>query len=480
MRGCGGKDIPSVEGRRERQPRRRGVVEGVVEPHHLDPLHPVAGGEKGQQAVARRHEKLILRAQTLATEIGYVRESALADENLGEMMMARRKYKEAVANLSDALNLARKIAPEGDIVAECLRRLAEAKYHLNRPESALEHIEDGMEVARKCGEYYEMGYFYRTRSLCHSRLGNTDAAIKDIEKSIETFERYGNPFERAVSLRVLGRMLAQKGEESHLLKSRNALSDSAIEFGKQEEGREQILSYAVLATVDMRLGNMDDALLSVYEALRLVEEEHDQKFRKALLALRNKIERHMSRATTNVIDQFSVLGDIQSGARSREQLADGFPSIPGATFPDVINGLRVTDYSAQPPQEGPAYPVFVPTVDAAGNELAGIRLPTVSVPLATYLGWNLAKAGYAEGSLCSVIGSTLPFAKTRAQREAGGDPRLSIEERYESVGAYVEAIERAARALVDKRLLLEEDVNLYVEMARQRDIGLSDSTAVNR
>ena len=231
-----------------------------------------------------------------------------------------------MANLSDALKLARKIAPEGDIVAECLRRLAEAKFHLNRPESALEHVEEGMEVARKCGEYYEMGYFYRTRGLCRSRLGDPGAAIKDLEKSIETFERYGNPFEQAASLRVLGRLFAQKGEEEQLLKARNALSDSVVEFGKQEEGREQILSYAILATVDLRLGNMDDALLSVYEAHRLMEEEHDQKFRKALLALRNKIERRMSRATTNVIDQFSVLGDIQSGARSREQLVKGLGS----------------------------------------------------------------------------------------------------------------------------------------------------------
>jgi transcriptional regulator with GAF, ATPase, and Fis domain len=76
----------------------------------------------------------------------------------------------------------------------------------------------------------------------------------------------------------------------------------------------------------MRLGNMDDALLAVYEAQRLVEEEHDERFRKALLALRNKIEKRMSRATTNVIDQFTLLGDIQSGARSREQLVKGLGS----------------------------------------------------------------------------------------------------------------------------------------------------------
>jgi len=286
----------------------------------------IQGRTYAQAGDTAKAEKLILRAQTLATEIGYVRESALAGENLGEMMMVRRKYREAVANLSDALKLARKIAPEGDIVAECLRRMAEAKYGLNRPESALEHVEEGLEVARKCGEYYEMGYFYRTRGLCQSRLGDSDAAIKDVNKSIETFDRYGNPFEKARSLRVLGRLLARNSEEAHLLKAKNAMSDSVIEFGKLEEGREQILSYAILSTIDLRLGNMDDALLSVYEAHRLVEEEHDPKFRKALLALRNKIEKRMSRATNNVIDQFSVLGDIQSGARSREHLVKGLGS----------------------------------------------------------------------------------------------------------------------------------------------------------
>lgn len=289
----------------------------------------IQGRTYAQSGDTSKAEKLILRAQTLATEVGYVRESALADENLGEVMMVRRRYRDAVANLSNALKLARKIAPEGDIVAECLRRLAEAKYSMNRPESALEHIEEGLDVAKKCGEYYEMGFFYRTRGLCRGRLGEPEAAIKDVQKSIETFERYGNPFERARSLRMLGRLLATGGEEANLLKAKNALGDSAIEFGKLEEGREQILSYTILATVELRLGNMDDALLSVYEAHRLVEEEHDEKFRKALLALRNKIERRMSHASNTVIDQFSVLGDIQSGARSREHLVKGLGSTLG-------------------------------------------------------------------------------------------------------------------------------------------------------
>jgi hypothetical protein len=132
----------------------------------------------------------------------------------------------------------------------------------------------------------------------------------------------------------------------------------------------------------------------------------------------------------------------------------------------------VTDYTTEPPREGAEYPVFVPTVDADGNDVAGIRLPVVSVPVATYTGWNLAKVGYAQGSLCSVIGSTLPFAQSRSGREADNDPRPSIEARYPSKQAYVNAIEQAALDLVARRLLLEQDVSLYVEMARERDIGL--------
>ena len=157
---------------------------------------------------------------------------------------------------------------------------------------------------------------------------------------------------------------------------------------------------------------------------------------------------------------------------SREQLADDFPTIPGASFPDALNGLRVTDYGALPPREGASYPVFVPTVDADGNELAGIRLPTVSAPLATYTGWNLAREGFAEGSLCSVIGSTLPFAGTRAERAAASDPRPSIAERYSTHDEYVKQIRHAAERLVEKRLLLEDDIEVYVEFARQQDLGL--------
>ena len=141
----------------------------------------------------------------------------------------------------------------------------------------------------------------------------------------------------------------------------------------------------------------------------------------------------------------------------------GFPSIPQLTYNGRVNRLRVTDYGVRPPREGLEYPVFVPEVDADGNDVAGIRMPAVAVPKATYLGWNHRRDGHAEGALCSTTGSYIPFAETRAERVAAGDPRLSIEERYPSQEAYMESVKEAVHRLLEDRLLLEEDAKRIVE-----------------
>ena len=116
----------------------------------------------------------------------------------------------------------------------------------------------------------------------------------------------------------------------------------------------------------------------------------------------------------------------------RIEKSTGFPKIPGVTYTGLFNSLRATDYNVQPPAEGAEYGVLVPRCDQDGNSLAGIRLPPLQVPVATYTAWNLRAAGHAEGECCSTSGSYIPFAKTKAERLASGDPRLSIEERYRS------------------------------------------------
>jgi Alpha/beta hydrolase domain len=113
------------------------------------------------------------------------------------------------------------------------------------------------------------------------------------------------------------------------------------------------------------------------------------------------------------------------------------------------------------------YGTRVSAVDADGNEVAGIRTPDIAVPLATYTGWNVYRA--EPGELCDRDGSYLPFAKTRAEREAAGDPRPSVEERYGNRDAYVANVKAAADALVAERLLLRADADAFVKAAEASD-----------
>jgi hypothetical protein len=116
--------------------------------------------------------------------------------------------------------------------------------------------------------------------------------------------------------------------------------------------------------------------------------------------------------------------------------------------------------------------VLVPQVDRDGNDLAGRLSTTVLAPLGTYTGWNLGRADRWPNHLCSLSGSFIPFARTRAARLAAGDPRLSLEERYGSQAGCVRAVERGAERLRHMRLLLEEDADRLIQEAKVRDLGL--------
>src|SRR5262249_14738212 len=106
-------------------------------------------------------------------------------------------------------------------------------------------------------------------------------------------------------------------------------------------------------------------------------------------------------------------------------------------------------------------------VDADGNEIAGIRLPPIAVPLGTHTGWNVYRE--QPGELADRDGSFIAFARTRQEREAADDPRPSLEERFGSREAYVAKVSAAAEALVAERLLLPTDAAVYVKGAEATD-----------
>jgi hypothetical protein len=138
-----------------------------------------------------------------------------------------------------------------------------------------------------------------------------------------------------------------------------------------------------------------------------------------------------------------------------------FPTIPGLGDPRLIEGPgQVLN------DKFSALPFLVPQVDADGNELAGIRVPEVTVPLATTTGWNFrAERTGNPTTIYALLGSYVPLARTRAEREARRDPRLSIEERYKGRDDYLRRIRAAANALVKERFILEQDVDDVVQRA---------------
>ncbi len=146
-----------------------------------------------------------------------------------------------------------------------------------------------------------------------------------------------------------------------------------------------------------------------------------------------------------------------------------FPKIPGVAFPKTMHLAYPSNYgpdfrtkgiaTQEPPELGQPYPLMVPQVDQDGLDIAGIRMPELAVPLATYTGWNLrAPEVGAPEMLATQIGSFIPFARTKAERMKSGDPRLSIEERYASKEDYLGKFEAAARSLANQRYLLPSDV----------------------
>jgi hypothetical protein len=164
------------------------------------------------------------------------------------------------------------------------------------------------------------------------------------------------------------------------------------------------------------------------------------------------------------------------GLAEPREVSASFPKIPGVPAPlGALNPLPVYAYgpgfeaadlsgvmSLQPPRITAYVPLRVARIDADGNETAGVRSVLMRAPLGTYVGWNYAKDGYEEGRGCGSNGGFIPFAPTRAERIAAGDPRLSLEERYGSREAYAARVRLAAETLVKERLLLPDDAERIV------------------
>jgi hypothetical protein len=164
--------------------------------------------------------------------------------------------------------------------------------------------------------------------------------------------------------------------------------------------------------------------------------------------------------------------------------AMGFPDIPGAPSPDgLLNAIVVQDFgpkfdykdlsgviSKMPPVEHQTIPMLVPRSDADGSDVGGVPSVLHQAALGTYLGWNPQATGFDKGRQCILSGGFIPFAKSKAEREAKHDPRLSLEERFKDHAGYVAAVKAAADKNVAASFLLPEDAAKLIAQAEASNV----------
>ena len=164
--------------------------------------------------------------------------------------------------------------------------------------------------------------------------------------------------------------------------------------------------------------------------------------------------------------------------------AMNFPAIPGAPSPEGLVNM-VVDYdfgpefryadlsgviAKQPPAVRQSIPTLVPKVDADGSDVGGVPSVLRQAPLGSYLGWNVTAAGFDKGKQCTLSGGYIPFANTKAERLAAGDPRPSLEERYGNHAGYVAAVRAAAEKAMKEGFLLRDDAGQLIAQAAASEV----------
>lgn len=172
-------------------------------------------------------------------------------------------------------------------------------------------------------------------------------------------------------------------------------------------------------------------------------------------------------------------GNTYTGIVPSEEL--GWTALPHVTYTGLVTIRHAINYGPawghgvitvypEFPRRHLTYKSFVSKVDADDNEVAGIHTPETAAPLGTYTGWALRRKGFSENDGGEAAGQFIPFANTKKERLADGDPRLSLEERYRSHQGYVDAIKRSVFSLEKSRLLLKEDGDQYISQAERSKI----------
>ena len=286
------------------------IAHSLGDVHHLTLLNLAMGRLETLSGRLARAEELILEAKALAEEHRYQREATICDEYLGDILLARGQTKKAHFNYQLGLEKSRAIASGNDLEGELLRRVSEAYLAAGDLDEAVANSQAAIAVCEQCGEDYELGF-------CHSVLGQAYALQND-------FQQVDHHFREAIatfSSQSLGHLWCQtiiryaearldSAEESHLLLLRRYLMDA------QESGANQVSDTMLcrvlhqLALVQIKLGQFDDGLLTVFELERHVAGLEDSELERVVVQLRDQIEAGLLVGVENTESHLKAISGI--------------------------------------------------------------------------------------------------------------------------------------------------------------------------
>ena len=260
-----------------------------------------------------RAEELVQEGKLIAEQERFLRESTIADELLGDILLARGEVEKALFNYSLGLEKSRSLGQVNDLEGELLRRVAEAQRLLGQVQDAIETGLAAIAVCEKCGELFELGFCHRNLGFAYAARDDWQRVDSHFRQAIADFDRQN--LTRQWCLAVLDffqARLATAGQAELLLLRRYLLA-------AQEEGAAAVSEHMLckllhgLAEVQLRLGQYDDSLLTVYELERNASGLEDTELSRAVADLRGKIEQ-------------GLLGGLED-ADSQLQAISGIPGI---------------------------------------------------------------------------------------------------------------------------------------------------------
>lgn len=299
-----------------------------------------------------RAEELILAGKHISDESGFLRESIIADEYMGDLLLERGESEKALYNYGLGLEKTKRINALTDLEGELLRRCAEASLQAGDWQQAAETAEAAISVCRSCGEDYELGFCNLALAQALAQLGEDDRSDDSFRAAVKTFSSQRLP--RLASRAILASLdfYLERGGRGQLLRLRRGLND-ALE-GAQSRADDLLYCrlQAGLAEVLLQLGELDEALLTASEFERAAENVDDPDLLARHGDLRNRIEEALVGAWPSSDSRMPVAPAIslQDGAITNQTLASFLASCMTRASADV--GFVVLEPWASPADGG--------------------------------------------------------------------------------------------------------------------------------